>query len=54
MDSKKLIWGGMIIGSYVGGLIPNIWGQGYFSMSGLIFSALGGILGIYLGFKISR
>ena len=44
----------MIIGGYVGGFIPTLWGAGYFSASSIILSMIGGFAGIYIGFKISR
>lgn len=54
MASKQLIYLGLFVGSAVGGLVPELWGAGMFSMSSVIFSAIGGIAGIYLGFKISQ
>jgi len=51
--SRPLIWIGLFVGSTVGGFIPDLWGAGMFSISGIIFSGLGGLAGIYLGFKFS-
>ncbi len=53
MDSKKLIWIGVFVGSWVGSLIPELWGAGFLSFSSLIFSALGGFAGIWLGYRMS-
>jgi hypothetical protein len=39
------------LGSFLGGLIPYLWGAGMFSISGVFFSALGGIAGIWLVYK---
>ncbi|MDD5132639.1 MAG: hypothetical protein PHH44_08275 [bacterium] len=39
------------IGSFIGGLIPNLWGASMFSMAGVFFSALGGIAGIWIVYK---
>ena len=54
MERKKLIWLGLFLGSTVGGFIPSLWGSNFISMSGVIGSAVGGILGIYLGFKLGE
>ncbi|MEK7567780.1 MAG: hypothetical protein AAB513_02565 [Patescibacteria group bacterium] len=54
MDSKKMVWIGMIIGSTVGGYMPTLWGDSFLSFTSVILSAIGGILGIWLGFKISN
>ncbi len=54
MNSKSLIWIFLSIGSAVGGYIPTLWGAGLFSFSSVIFTAVGGILGIYLGVILSN
>ena len=55
MNSKPSIWIGSVLGSYLGSLIPYLWGDGGFlTFSGVIFEALGAILGIYIGFKITH
>lgn len=51
---KKYIWLGFLIGSTFGGMIPGMWGADYFSMWGLLFSALGGIAGIWVGYKAGK
>ena len=43
----------MIVGSTIGGAIPTLWGAGFFSFSSIILTAVGGIVGIWLGFKLS-
>lgn len=53
MDRKKLVMICMVIGSYAGGYIPSLWGQGAFTFWGVLFTAIGGFAGIYLGFKMS-
>jgi xanthosine utilization system XapX-like protein len=52
MNSKKLIWIFMAVGSLIGGFIPSLWGADSFSLSPLIFGSIGGIIGIYIGYKI--
>lgn len=51
---RKIIWLFMIVGGAVGGYIPLLWGAPYFSFSSIIFNAIGAIVGIWVGFKISR
>jgi len=54
MDSKKLIWIGMTVGSFIGGFLPVLWGSSEFSFSSIVLTAVGGFVGIYIGFKLSR
>ena len=54
MNSKALIWVGAIVGSTIGSIVPAIWGGSMFSMSSIIFSTIGGIAGIWIGFKLSH
>ena len=44
----------MGLGSMLGGYIPTLWGAGMFSFSSVIFTAVGGMVGIWLGFKFSN
>ena len=43
----------MTIGLFVGSSIPLLWGASEFSFSSIILSALGGLVGIWIGFKLS-
>ena len=52
MDRKKIIWFLMAVGSAIGGYLPLLWGDSALSFSSIILGALGGIAGIYVGFKI--
>jgi len=54
MQARPLVWIGMAVGSTLGGFIPNLWGAGMFSISGIFFSGVGAIAGIYIGFKMSQ
>ena len=53
MSPKSLIWIFMTIGSVIGSYIPVLWGSGFLSFSSVILSAVGGIAGIWLGYKLS-
>jgi hypothetical protein len=54
MRSRAPVWIGILIGSTIGGLIPELWGEGAFSYSSLLFSGAGAFAGLWIGFKISN
>ena len=54
MNSKSLIMIGMVAGSALGGWVPSLWGDGGLSMASVVTGAIGGLLGIWAGYKISR
>jgi hypothetical protein len=52
---NKLIIGiGMFAGSTIGSYIPLLWGGSLFSLSSILFSVIGGILGVLIGYRISK
>jgi hypothetical protein len=51
---KSFIWVGMFVGSTIGAYIPELWGAGMFSFSSVLLTAIGGFVGIWAGFKVSR
>jgi hypothetical protein len=51
---KKVIFSGMIIGSYAGSYLPVIWGGSMLSMTSILLGAVGGIAGIIAGYKIAQ
>jgi hypothetical protein len=53
MDRKTTIWIGLFVGSMIGGYIPMLWGGSLFSFSSIFLTAVGGLVGIWAGFKIS-
>jgi len=53
MKSNTLVWVGVFVGSTVGSFIPDLWHAGFLSMSSLIFSTIGGLLGVWAGAKLS-
>jgi len=54
MNSKSLIWIGVAIGSTIGAYIPALWGASVFSMSSIFLSAVGGIAGIWAGWRLGQ
>ena len=52
MSSKSLIWGGMFIGSSIGGFLPFLWNGDMFSYS--LWGAAGGLAGIWVGYKLAK
>lgn len=53
MSQKTVIFLFMFIGSTIGGFVPMLWGDTGLSIYSVITTAIGGIFGIYIGFKIS-
>ena len=52
MSGKTLIWGGMFIGSSIGEFLPYLWNGDFFSYS--LWGAIGGLVGIWAGFKLAK
>jgi uncharacterized membrane protein YeaQ/YmgE (transglycosylase-associated protein family) len=52
MSRKKLIMIGMIVGSMVGGYLPALFGFDELLVS-LLGSFIGGIIGVWIGYKFS-
>ena len=53
MRSSSYIWIGILIGSTVGGLIPELWGDDVLSYSSALLSGVGALVGLWIGYKIS-
>ncbi len=54
MESKKIILFTMSVGMVIFGYIPSLWGESSFSVTSVLFSGVGGALGIWIGWKLSR
>jgi hypothetical protein len=51
---KKLIWIGLFVGSTIGNMVPLLWGGDAISMTGVLLSLVGGIAGIWVGYRWGR
>jgi len=54
VNSKALITIGMIVGSALGGYIPSFWGADAFSLWSIVLGMVGGLAGIWAGYRLSR
>jgi predicted MFS family arabinose efflux permease len=52
MPSRVLIWVAILIGSTIGGAIPELWGAEMLSFTSLLLSGIGGLVGLWIAFKI--
>ena len=39
-------------GTFAGGYVPSIWGASDFSLQSVVFAAVGGLAGIWLGVRL--
>jgi outer membrane lipoprotein SlyB len=52
---RSLIGLGAFVGTIVGGFVPSLWGDNsMFSAAGMLFSVVGGIAGIWAGYRLSQ
>jgi hypothetical protein len=49
MRSRRFIWFAILVGSTVGGLIPELWGASAFSYSSVLLGGVGGFVGLWIG-----
>lgn len=52
--TKKLIFLCLFLGSALGGYLPVLWGGSTFSPASVLWSAAGGLLGIYIGYTLGQ
>ena len=53
MSRKTVIIIGMIVGSTAGGYVVTLFGAGAISFASLLGSTVGGLLGIWIAFKLT-
>lgn len=54
MSPKVLVYLCMGFGSIIGGYIPTFFGADFISYSSVLFSGVGGIIGVLIGYKLSK
>ena len=52
--TKFLIGLGSFSGTIAGSYIPGLWGEDSFSVMGILFSIIGGVVGILLGYQLAK
>lgn len=53
MSKSKLILLSSILFSAIGSAIPSLWGDDFLSLTSVFTTAVGGVLGIIIGLKLS-
>lgn len=51
---SKIIWLGLAVGSTIGSLVPTLFGVSAFSMASIFWGAIGGIAGIWAGYRFTH
>jgi len=51
---KKIVMLGMVFGSFIGGWLPTFFGVSAFSFISILAGGLGGIIGIWITFRMIR
>jgi hypothetical protein len=50
---KSLVMIGAVVGLSIGSYVPLLWGASVFSLSSVLLGAVGGLLGVWIGYKAS-
>jgi len=53
MSRKTMLMIGMVLGSTAGSAAPMLWGADAFSMWSIFLGLLGGVVGIWLAYKMT-
>jgi hypothetical protein len=54
MTLRKLCWIGAFVGSGIGGYVPLLWGGSLLSLSSIVLGMVGGLAGIWVGYRIGQ
>jgi uncharacterized membrane protein YeaQ/YmgE (transglycosylase-associated protein family) len=52
MPSRALIWVAILIGSIIGGTVPELWGADMLSYTSLLLSGIGALVALWIVFRI--
>jgi hypothetical protein len=50
---RRIIWLFVLVGTTVGGFVPEAWGASAFGGASLVLSLLGGVGGLWLGVRLA-
>ena len=51
---RRIIWLFVLVGSTVGGLLPEAWGASAFGGASLVFCLVGSLAGLWFGVRLAR
>ena len=51
---KRVLWICLLVGSTVGGFVPEAWGGSAFGAASFLLSAIGAIAGVFVAARISE
>ena len=54
MSQKSIIMFGMILGSFAGGYLSTVLGADSLSFTSLLGSGVGGLIGIWIAYRLTR
>ncbi len=50
---RRVVWLCVIVGSTVGGFVPEAWGGSAFGLASVVLGLVGGVGGLWLGVRIA-
>jgi hypothetical protein len=50
---RRVMWLFVLVGSTIGGLVPEAWGGSAFGLASLGLGSLGGLAGIWAAFRLT-
>jgi len=50
---RRVVWLFVLVGSTIGGLVPEAWGGSAFGLASLVLGTLGGIAGLWAALQLT-